>query len=854
MNKFDKYYLKKGKLELSILDEDEYGDKSEEAPSSVEKGILKVKGIKTKEPRVKLTQDIYNVLQTMGEFLTKPESESEKTVSSAKAQRLEKIASSFKVQQIELPPMLITSNANKADEQTQIESQNNQKAYVYQEEQDVIDKYAHQVAADIEKEYEESGEDSDTRYASKVAEGIAEKYVRESKQSELQVVEQENKYNVCDKLAGGIEETLTYAQLQEIERAEQEKAQQETLEIKQEEHNAEAAIQQETEEDGVYAEVQSEDMDEAEDYTANYNQEEVLEQYNAQEVEASEEEDLEETYTDYTEETEPYLADMEQEQDASMEEETFTTYIYEEENHKPDSAYKVETNTFVSDDYSLEDEEEVIYDQDDLAGEYTYREEEPKQESMYTRSSKEETHAYSQEPQEEQSMYARSSLVSAYARPVETVAASEYAEDVQAEQAEYDEDSVYIYQEDAEEETSAYDKEEAYAENIDQEDSLLESYVYQEDAEEETPPYGRVAYAEEADSEDDLLGDYAYQEDAEEETSAYNRGVYAEEIEPEDDVLGDYAYQETAETASIYGRKAYVEEAALEEDAKEEISAYSRKAYPEEIASEDNVLGNYAYREDTEEETSAYSRADYAEATESEDDVLGSYVYQEDTKEETSAYGREAYVEETESEDDLLGSYVYQEDVKEEPELVHDVLGSYAYQEKAVEETVVYTGREQAAENNTYNQVVDGQDIEGDYIYYQQEENLDKPVQADVPEEKGLKRFKHALLMQENVDDEVKVMYEQAAREVEELYRSNEVSKPEAVEKLEKEPNRYIGDRRAYLFEEDMVPSDRELHQNNIDELLKSHFGKVTPKYDQAEELRRLINKQIDSINNYEVN
>lgn len=62
MNKFDKYYLKQGKLELSILDEDD---------EKVNNTHHEEDNKENREPRIKLTEDIYNTLQTMGKFLTK---------------------------------------------------------------------------------------------------------------------------------------------------------------------------------------------------------------------------------------------------------------------------------------------------------------------------------------------------------------------------------------------------------------------------------------------------------------------------------------------------------------------------------------------------------------------------------------------------------------------------------------------------------------------------------------------------------------------------------------------------------------------------------------------------------------
>lgn len=64
MNKFDKYYLKQGKLELSMLDEDD---------EQIEENEIhhKEDNREPREARIKLTDDIYNTLQTMGKFLTK---------------------------------------------------------------------------------------------------------------------------------------------------------------------------------------------------------------------------------------------------------------------------------------------------------------------------------------------------------------------------------------------------------------------------------------------------------------------------------------------------------------------------------------------------------------------------------------------------------------------------------------------------------------------------------------------------------------------------------------------------------------------------------------------------------------
>ncbi|WP_054739000.1 hypothetical protein [Cellulosilyticum ruminicola] len=73
MNKFDKYYLRQGRLELSMLDEDD-----DKKVKEREKAILSLEednGVEAREPRIRLTDDIYNTLQTMGKFLTEKEEE-----------------------------------------------------------------------------------------------------------------------------------------------------------------------------------------------------------------------------------------------------------------------------------------------------------------------------------------------------------------------------------------------------------------------------------------------------------------------------------------------------------------------------------------------------------------------------------------------------------------------------------------------------------------------------------------------------------------------------------------------------------------------------------------------------------
>lgn len=73
MNKFDKYYLRQGKLELSMLDEDD--DKKVEQREKVVLPHEEDDSKEVREPCIKLTEDIYNTLQTMGKFLTEKEEE-----------------------------------------------------------------------------------------------------------------------------------------------------------------------------------------------------------------------------------------------------------------------------------------------------------------------------------------------------------------------------------------------------------------------------------------------------------------------------------------------------------------------------------------------------------------------------------------------------------------------------------------------------------------------------------------------------------------------------------------------------------------------------------------------------------
>lgn len=104
-----------------MLDEDDDQDVLEPIESSQKKDLFRnlefehtkrLREVREKpQPILKVNKDIYNTLHTMGQFLTKMEMPQganipiKKSMPSAKAQKLEQIASSIKVQEIELPPI-----------------------------------------------------------------------------------------------------------------------------------------------------------------------------------------------------------------------------------------------------------------------------------------------------------------------------------------------------------------------------------------------------------------------------------------------------------------------------------------------------------------------------------------------------------------------------------------------------------------------------------------------------------------------------------------------------------------------------------------------------------------------------
>lgn len=141
MNKSDKYYLKQGKLELSMLDDDDdevfvatNGPAQKKVVNKVEEQRLfehtkRLRDVKdNKQARVKVSQEIYSTLHTMGQYLTKNDDKevnslsAKKPMNAAKAQLIEQLASSVKVQDMTLPPMpskeerLLSTSITRADE------------------------------------------------------------------------------------------------------------------------------------------------------------------------------------------------------------------------------------------------------------------------------------------------------------------------------------------------------------------------------------------------------------------------------------------------------------------------------------------------------------------------------------------------------------------------------------------------------------------------------------------------------------------------------------------------------------------------------------------------------------------
>lgn len=125
MNKSDKYYLKRGKLELSMLDDEEHTCVVDSIEKKESKDLLlnfemdrieRVKKVSKKSQQksqqtLKINKDIYNTLHTMGQFLTNKEQQVpnrsvKKSIKIVKGQKLEQMASSLKVQDIAISPVV----------------------------------------------------------------------------------------------------------------------------------------------------------------------------------------------------------------------------------------------------------------------------------------------------------------------------------------------------------------------------------------------------------------------------------------------------------------------------------------------------------------------------------------------------------------------------------------------------------------------------------------------------------------------------------------------------------------------------------------------------------------------------
>jgi len=76
MTRRDRYCFKEGKLELSLLDEmiDEYTDGNSDGADDEQDANSHIKGFPPlQETPLIISEEIYNTLKTMGEFLTQPE-------------------------------------------------------------------------------------------------------------------------------------------------------------------------------------------------------------------------------------------------------------------------------------------------------------------------------------------------------------------------------------------------------------------------------------------------------------------------------------------------------------------------------------------------------------------------------------------------------------------------------------------------------------------------------------------------------------------------------------------------------------------------------------------------------------
>ena len=131
MNKSDKYYLKKGRLELSMLEDEEQiyrtdtENKIEERDLGINLGQVKIEQKSEEDERIssvpqqtlKINKDIYNTLHTMGQFLTTKEHQGnnrsvKKSIKVVKGQKLGKISEISKAQEVEVSTSLPISEAD----------------------------------------------------------------------------------------------------------------------------------------------------------------------------------------------------------------------------------------------------------------------------------------------------------------------------------------------------------------------------------------------------------------------------------------------------------------------------------------------------------------------------------------------------------------------------------------------------------------------------------------------------------------------------------------------------------------------------------------------------------------------
>lgn len=171
MNKSDKYYLKSGKLELSMLDDEEDTVPVVQAESKKElldqlefEHTKRLRKKSLTQPKLKVSREVYHTLHTMGQFLTGQDEKStmaepKKTIISAKEQRLQKIASSIQVQE-EIPPMPLKKPLPLHDEEIlSAQSENVVKSHHQAQAEGLRDYMLQKQADSLKKDLKEEGQD-----------------------------------------------------------------------------------------------------------------------------------------------------------------------------------------------------------------------------------------------------------------------------------------------------------------------------------------------------------------------------------------------------------------------------------------------------------------------------------------------------------------------------------------------------------------------------------------------------------------------------------------------------------------------------------------------------------------------